>query len=43
MDYFTPGKLHIPDGDRAVQRADAVRKWARGKGIGVVHTPPVME
>ena len=37
MDYFTPGKLEIPDGDRAVRRADALRKWAREKGIKVVH------
>lgn len=37
MDYFTPGKLHIPDGEAAVSQAAAVREWARSKGITIIH------
>jgi len=37
MDYFTPGKLLIPDGDRVLDLAGALRDWAAGSGLPVVH------
>ncbi len=37
MDYFTPGKLPIPDGERVVERAQRLRDWAAEKGVAVVH------
>lgn len=37
MDYFTPGKLPIPDGNRVVDRAVQLRDWATELGIAVVH------
>lgn len=37
MDYFTPDKLLIPDGERVVDRAAQLREWAAGLGMPVVH------
>jgi len=37
MDYFTPGKLLIPDGERVIARAGQLRAWANERGIAVVH------
>lgn len=37
MDYFTPGKLSIPDGESAVSQAAELRQWARSSGIPVIH------
>ena len=37
MDYFTPGKLFIPDGERVIGRAVQLRDWATGLGMAVVH------
>jgi nicotinamidase-related amidase len=37
MDYFTPGKLMIPDGERVAERAGRLRDWATKRGIAVVH------
>lgn len=36
-DYFTPGKLPIPDGERVVDKAVQLRDWAAAAGIAVVH------
>ncbi len=37
MDYFTPGKLPIPDGEAVVDAAVRLRDWAGAHGIAVVH------
>ena len=37
MDYFTPEKLLIPEGERVVERALQLRQWAGVQGIAVVH------
>ena len=37
MDYFTPDKLYIPDGERVVAHAERLREWAAAQGIAVVH------
>ena len=37
MDYFTPDKLLIPDGERVIDRAVQLRDWATGLGMVVVH------
>ncbi len=37
MDYFTPGKLLIPDGERVLARASALRAWAHARGVTIVH------
>lgn len=37
MDYFTPGKLLIPDGERVLDRAVQLREWANRLGVAVVH------
>lgn len=37
MDYFTPGKLLIPDGERVVDRAVQLRDWATDQGVAVVY------
>ena len=36
MDYFTPGKLLIPDGEAVVARAVQLRDWTRSVGVAVV-------
>ncbi|HEX2949734.1 MAG TPA: isochorismatase family protein, partial [Armatimonadota bacterium] len=37
MDYYTPGKLPIPDGERVLDRAVQLREWAQAHQIPVVH------
>lgn len=37
MDYFTPGKLLIPAGERVIDRVVQLREWAAAQGIAVVH------
>lgn len=37
MDYFTPGKLLIPDGEAAVSQAAALLEWARANNIAIIH------
>lgn len=41
MDYFTPDKLPIPDGQRVVARAAQLRDWAGSAGIAVVHVQQI--
>ncbi|HEY3298837.1 MAG TPA: cysteine hydrolase family protein [Armatimonadota bacterium] len=41
MDYFTPDKLYIPDGDRVAANASRLREWAGSRGIAVVHIQQV--
>lgn len=37
MDYFTPGKLEIPDGEAVLEKVAKLREWARTKGIRIIH------
>jgi nicotinamidase-related amidase len=37
MDYFTPDKLPIPDGERVLDRSAQLRDWATAQGIAIVH------
>ncbi len=37
MDYFTPGKLLIPDGDAVIANAVRLRDWAVANGWPVAH------
>lgn len=37
MDYFTPGRVLIPEGEAAVTKAGALRAWARDTCLTVIH------
>ncbi len=43
MDYFTPGKLFIPDGEAMINTTAKLREWARNKGIHIIHIQQVSQ